>query len=461
MCWWARCGSLAVYYAGEQIVSVLWWGWGSKYGPPKSRDRHVWLALANHADNGGACFPSLRFLINETRKSESTVRRALHALEADGWVKITQRGNGRGKRTHYQLVNRVSAGNPLTDQVTTEKGCQTESQWVSDGPGKGVTVTEPPHPHIGVTVSEPSGETVIEEHTPISPSQARGEQKTDSERKGNGFSERDRNRIAFTAAVDAVHDALMRLTPVAFEKRRNFRNGAVEWNEYRFGDLAFESLEESGADRLVLTVSSPDPDATARGLEKYKNRWDKALHKAFGEPVRLSILGNTQHAPLPFEAQHSSDAGELVSLAQIVQSVLSGRPSRVADLIRPQPEPTRNALTAPTSPLSPENHSRTGEAPPPDPQLTSADELAEVLPPGLTPDAYACRVLEEIGWSAPAPKMLCAVTTAIEARAERDGCPHDEAARRLLREARAAAREGPQKWYEWFRKRGRQSEPLM
>lgn len=140
-------------------MSVEWWSWGWKNGPPDPDHRYVWLALANHADKAGDCFPSIPRLVEETRLSESTVRRALNALVADGWVVRTMRGNGRGKLTHYQLVmnkQRVSDRDPLPSEAETLKGRPADSHSESQGPEKGVTLTKPPHPHIGVTVNEPS-----------------------------------------------------------------------------------------------------------------------------------------------------------------------------------------------------------------------------------------------------------------------------------------------------------------
>jgi GntR family transcriptional regulator len=139
-------------------VSVDWWAWGWKHGPLNSDHRYVWLALANHADKSGVCWPSISLLMEETRLSESTVRRAINALVSQGWLVRTERGNGRGKLTHYQLVKRVSGGNLLDAEPETPKGYPGDSQRVSRGPEKGVTLTEPPHPHIGVTVNEPSVE---------------------------------------------------------------------------------------------------------------------------------------------------------------------------------------------------------------------------------------------------------------------------------------------------------------
>ena len=133
-----------------------WWGWGWKHGPPDPELRYIWLALADNADVTGAAFPSIPYLVEKTRRSESTVHRAIERLDSGGWVIRTVRGDGRGNRTHYQLVKRASSGDPLPGETVTEKGCQAEAQTVSQRPGKGIRLTEPPHPLIGVTVNEPS-----------------------------------------------------------------------------------------------------------------------------------------------------------------------------------------------------------------------------------------------------------------------------------------------------------------
>jgi hypothetical protein len=288
-------------------------------------------------------------------------------------------------------------------------------------------------------------------------------------------------RIAFTTAVNTVHDGLMPLTPPDHEKRRNFSNGLEDWNKYRFGDMAFESFERSRADGLVLKVSSPDPDATKRGLEKYKNRWAKALQAAFGEPVHLSFVPDPKCPPLSAGAQKDADPGEmasperrtqgrgdsdgLVSLAQIVQSVLGGKLSRAAGHAQPEPTQEMNAdapnETAPAplaSPLSHENETRDKDAPQKEPHEGIADMSGppgDDLPDGLSEDGYATRLLEKRNIFAPEKAMLRVTTDALRALTKAKNCTLVEAARRLReRMATEAARNNSPQWYDWMKNGG-------
>jgi hypothetical protein len=124
-------------------------------------------------------------------------------------------------------------------------------------------------------------------------------------------------RVGFASAIDAVHNALMRLTPPSFENRANFRNGALEWQDYRFGDLALESYDTSRNRGLVLIVSSPDPAATARGLEKYQSRWNTALQKAFGQGVQLELSKRAERTIQAAAPAASKESGELLPISSV------------------------------------------------------------------------------------------------------------------------------------------------
>lgn len=71
--------------------------WESEVPAPQ---RFTLLALADHADHDGRCWPSLPTLTRRCRLSETTVRAHLIALESDGVIKVERRP---GLRTHYQI----------------------------------------------------------------------------------------------------------------------------------------------------------------------------------------------------------------------------------------------------------------------------------------------------------------------------------------------------------------------
>lgn len=128
-----------------------------KAGPEDCNWRYVYLALADNANDQGFAFPSLTLLCAKTKLSESTVRRCIAKLEANGWLEV-KRGVGKGKRSEYTLkkVSERTLSPNAKGATGTEKRCQCDSKNTSQRQAKGITVTNPPHPLIGVTVIEPS-----------------------------------------------------------------------------------------------------------------------------------------------------------------------------------------------------------------------------------------------------------------------------------------------------------------
>lgn len=72
-------------------------------------DKSVLLALANHADPEGYCWPSVRRLCLYTALSERTVQNALRRLEDAGLIGTTERS---GTSTMYRLHPRTSCTSP-------------------------------------------------------------------------------------------------------------------------------------------------------------------------------------------------------------------------------------------------------------------------------------------------------------------------------------------------------------
>ena len=112
------------------------WVW--KNGPLDSMDRFVLLKLADNANQDGRCWPSLSEIALATCLSESSVRRSVQSLEKGGWLEVF-RGSGRGKSSHYTIIEKVSDSYPL--KGVTQKGFQQKG---FSGTEKGVSGTVPP-----------------------------------------------------------------------------------------------------------------------------------------------------------------------------------------------------------------------------------------------------------------------------------------------------------------------------
>ena len=65
----------------------------------------ILMALADHADDMGKCWPGLQGISEKCNLHISTIQRNIHKLEEDGFIKITERKRPNGSQTSnlYQL----------------------------------------------------------------------------------------------------------------------------------------------------------------------------------------------------------------------------------------------------------------------------------------------------------------------------------------------------------------------
>lgn len=94
--------------------------------------RDVLLALADHADDLGNCFPGVEYLAWKTDYSERQVQRLLRQLEADKLVEVLDAGGGSGLVRRYRL--HLDNGVKKSPFVARQKGDTTS-------PSKPKTVT--------------------------------------------------------------------------------------------------------------------------------------------------------------------------------------------------------------------------------------------------------------------------------------------------------------------------------
>jgi predicted transcriptional regulator len=71
------------------------------------------LSLADHANDEGQCGPSIPRLAKRARVSERQVQRVLQWLIDAGYVKVIEKGNGRGNVTNYQITLKGDVVTPI------------------------------------------------------------------------------------------------------------------------------------------------------------------------------------------------------------------------------------------------------------------------------------------------------------------------------------------------------------
>ena len=112
----------------------------------------VLLALADHADKNGYCWPGLTRLSDMTGLHRSTVMRRLIDLERAGRIICTRR---RGRTTRYQLVAQCDPSQSATSSTELPDPSQSATTPVAECDPTSSTVLPEP---ITEPVIEPSNE---------------------------------------------------------------------------------------------------------------------------------------------------------------------------------------------------------------------------------------------------------------------------------------------------------------
>lgn len=97
-------------------VSVMAWVWAN--GPSSGGDRLVLLAIADHADDDGRAYPSVKGISEKACMTERGARGVIRRLEADGWLE-TDVGGGRGGKSVYRVLMRETRNDVLLKEPET------------------------------------------------------------------------------------------------------------------------------------------------------------------------------------------------------------------------------------------------------------------------------------------------------------------------------------------------------
>lgn len=91
-----------------KVMARIW-----EDGPENQSERFVLLALADHANDAGECWPSIATIARKTCLSERGARKIIRRLEASGWLE-TEVGGGRHGCSRY-IIN-PEPRTPLLDE---------------------------------------------------------------------------------------------------------------------------------------------------------------------------------------------------------------------------------------------------------------------------------------------------------------------------------------------------------
>ena len=97
-------------------VQALAWAWEQETGSPTAKA--VLLALADHADQDGICWPGIERIARKTELSRRTVIRQLTALADDAFLEVSPRSDKDGKQTSnlYRIALDRDPGSGMTER---------------------------------------------------------------------------------------------------------------------------------------------------------------------------------------------------------------------------------------------------------------------------------------------------------------------------------------------------------
>lgn|SRR5262249_3877083 len=149
------------------------WAFRQQVGKPSAK--LVLVALAEHADADGKCWPSLRSIAARTELSRDTVVRAIRLLKSKGFIRVVHRHNGRSPSSNMYYLNcereRVDSPTDVSARSAPERSsaagpsyancasrAAASSQRDSSTGGTGIVAPSDPNHHIEAS-KEPSDET--------------------------------------------------------------------------------------------------------------------------------------------------------------------------------------------------------------------------------------------------------------------------------------------------------------
>lgn len=117
------------------------------------------LALADHANDAGVCWPGIPHLARKVRRSERQTKRLIQQLIASGELEVAE-GGGRGHTNLYKILLDPHGNGDADDTISDEKKVTPVTKKVTSGTQKVTPVTKKGDtamsPESSLTIKEPS-----------------------------------------------------------------------------------------------------------------------------------------------------------------------------------------------------------------------------------------------------------------------------------------------------------------
>jgi hypothetical protein len=283
----------------------------------KAAEKAVLMVLAEwHNSELGCAFPAMRSLADCCCISERYCRQLIQGLEqkrvirrvfyrrecdrsqtSNEYIFLALKGPGDAAKTaearrRFQRIARVpiSGGAGTGTPPSHERRDRARGTKSTVPPGTQVPPIEP----LGEPLGDSALNVLLGPFPPTPQDVARtmdGAKPFPIERSRTVLCDGTLARMAWDAVMQDLSKALLPLSPWALENRPGFTNGSKDWRSFRFNEVAAESAEMNAQGAVVVTLSSPNPKATARGLEKYQRRIALTLSKFYGCNAVLRLQG--------------------------------------------------------------------------------------------------------------------------------------------------------------------------
>ena len=99
-------------------------------------------------DKTGQCNPAIAWIARDTNLSKRSIQYAINALADAGYIKVSQKGNGKGNRTEYELTkgaNNAPIKGADSAPLEKPKGAKNDAKGCKKRHAKGAKNDIPPY----------------------------------------------------------------------------------------------------------------------------------------------------------------------------------------------------------------------------------------------------------------------------------------------------------------------------